>query len=103
MARYFPTDQVAIEALEARRDATASELDGFVDEHSGEDGLLEDAKNDKGAITKAGVKARLKTIEFESDSEDEYAALLCCLELIEAEAEAGTAVKDAQAESTKRC
>jgi type I restriction enzyme M protein len=98
VARYFSAEQVAIEALEAKRDAAACELDEFVEEHSGEDGLLEDAKNDKEAVTKAGVKDRLKVIKDEPDSEEEYEVLSRCLELIEAEAEAGKAVKDAQAE-----
>lgn len=96
VARYFAAEQAAIEALEAKRDAAARELEEFIEEHSGEDGLLEDAKNDKGSITKAGVRDRLKALKDEPDSDDEHAALLRCLELIEAESEASKAVKDAQ-------
>jgi type I restriction enzyme M protein len=98
VARYFPADQAANEALEAKRDAAASELEEFVEENSGEDGILEDAKNDKETVTKVGVKDRLKVIKDEPDSEEEYEVLSRCLELIEAEAEAGKAVKDAKAE-----
>jgi type I restriction enzyme M protein len=66
-------------------------------EHSGEEGLLADAVNDKGEVTKAGAKERLKAIEGDAESIEEREALERCLALIEAESEAGRAVKDAQA------
>ena len=97
VARYFATEQAAIEALEAMKDTAARELEEFIEEHSGEEGLLEDAKNDKGSVTKGAVKDRLKTIKDELDSDDEEAALSRCLELIEAESEANRAVREAQA------
>jgi type I restriction enzyme M protein len=82
--------------LQARLEAAARELEDFVDERTGEEGLLEDATNDKGNVTKGGVKDRLKAVEGEPDSEDERDALTRCLELIEVESEAAKAVKDAQ-------
>ncbi len=96
VTRHFASDQAVIEVLEAKLDTATCELEEFVEENSGEDGLLEDAKNDKGAVTKASAKARLKDIEFEPDSKDEYEILSSCLDLIEAESESGKAVKDAQ-------
>ena len=89
--------QAAIDDLRAKQEVAAQELEEFVEEYSGEEGLLEDAKNDKGSVTKAGVRDRLKAIKGEPDSDDEHAALSRCLELMEAESEAGKAVKDAQA------
>ena len=62
-----------------------------------EEGLLADATNDKGKVTKGGVKDRLKAIEDEPDSDEERDALTRCLALIEAESAAAKAVKDAQA------
>ena len=61
-----------------------------------EDGLLADATNDKGKVTKASVKDRLKTIQDTPESDEEQEALTRCLTLIEAESTAGKAVKDAQ-------
>ena len=62
-----------------------------------EDGLLADATN-KGKVTKASVKDRLKTIQDAPESDEEQEALTRCLALIEAEANAGKAAKDAQEE-----
>ena len=96
VARYFRTEQGAIEALQAKQETAAHELQEFVEEHSGEEELLEDATNDKGKVTKGGVKDRLRAIEGEPESDAERAALARCLELIEAESESAKAVRDAQ-------
>ena len=96
VARYFAEKQAAIETLQARQEAAARELEEFVEEHTG-DGLLEDAVNDKGKVTKGGVTERLKAIRYELESDEERDALKHCRTLIEADAEAGKAVKEAQA------
>ena len=98
VARYFATEQTALDALRAAQDAATRALEEFVEEHTGEDGLLADATNDKGKATRASVKDRLKTIQDEPESDEEQEALMRCLALIEAESKAGKAVKDAQAE-----
>ncbi|MFZ5473345.1 MAG: N-6 DNA methylase, partial [Pseudomonadota bacterium] len=104
VARYFKDEQATLDALQAKQEAAARELEEFVEEHTGEEGLLADAVNDKGKVTKAAVKDRLAEIKavipakagIQSEFADERAALEKCLELIEAEAEASKAVKDAQ-------
>ena len=53
--------------------------------------------NDKGKVTKGGVKDRLKAIEGEAESDEEREALERCLALIDAESAAARAVKEAQA------
>jgi len=101
VARFFANEQSAIEALQSAAEMAASELDEFVEEQAssgdGEEGLLAEATNDKGKVTKGGVKDRLKAIKDEPDSDEERDALTRCLELIEAESAVGKAVKDAQA------
>jgi type I restriction enzyme M protein len=52
---------------------------------------------DKGKVTKGGVKDRLKGVDDDPENDDEREALTRCLELIEAEADAAKAVRDAQA------
>jgi len=52
--------------------------------------------SDKGKVTKAGVKDRLKALEDEAESDDERDALIRCLELIEAESDIARVVKEAQ-------
>ncbi len=101
VARFFAKEQAAIEALQSGKETAARELEEFVEEQAsagdGEEGLLADATNDKGKVTKGGVKDRLKAIKDEPDSKEERDALTCCLKLIDAESAASKAVKDAQA------
>lgn len=96
VARYFAKEQAAIEALQANLETAARELEEFVEEHSGDEGLLADVVNEKGKVTKGGVKDRLKALQEEPESEEERDALTRCLELIEAESEAGKAVSGAK-------
>jgi type I restriction enzyme M protein len=97
VARYFAAAQAVIDVLQASQDTAAHELEDFVDVHSGEDGLLGDAVNDKGKVTKSVVKDRLAAIEGEVEGDEERDALTRCMELIDVEAAAGKAVKEAQA------
>jgi type I restriction enzyme M protein len=97
VARYFADQQAAIDELQAKQEAAGGELEEFIEERSGEDGLLADAANDKGKVNKGGVKNRLKIIKNEPENEEESDALAQCLKLTEAESAAAKAVKDAQA------
>ena len=96
VARYFAAEQAAIEQLEAERDAISRQMEEMDEEHGGEDGLLADAKNDKGKLTKASVKARQTEIKRNKDAADERKLLDAYADLIEQEAAAGKTVKDAQ-------
>ena len=101
VARWFAAQQSAIEKLQGAQKSAARELEEFVEEHSssggGDDGLLADAANDRGRVTSAAVKQRLKTIRGEPENDEERDILMRCLALIEADSEAGKAVKGAQA------
>lgn len=97
VADFYAEEQASIERREGERDAAAAELEAFVEEHGGEDGLLEEAKTEKGTVTRASVNARLKAIFGEPESGEEAAALRQALALIEAEAAAGKGAKEEQA------
>ena len=99
VARYFAAEQAAIEVLQVNYETTVREREEFVEEHTGEDSLLEDAVNDDGKINKVGVKNRLKAISDDDDpeSDEEREVLTCCLALIESESEAAKAAKEARA------
>ncbi len=104
VARYFKIQQNAIEMLQAKQGTAASALEEYIEEHTGEDGLLADAVNDKGNITASSVKERLKGLtpdlttlhETQEDNDDERDALEHCQSLLEAKSKAEKAVKDAQ-------
>lgn len=96
VARYFADDTKAIEQLEAERDAISRQMEELDEEHGGEEGLLAEAKTEKGKLTKVSVKARLSEIKKESDAADERKILNDYLELIEQEAAANKKMKDAK-------
>lgn len=99
IARYFAAERDAIVELETARDAITRSLEELDEEHGGEDGLLAEAKNDKGKLTKISIGARLKEIKSvraEPVEAQEQALLKAYLALIEQESVANKKVKDAQ-------
>ena len=96
VARYFADAQAVIEMLQTKLAAAESELAEFVEEHTGEDGLLADALNDSGNITAGGVKARLKAIQGDPDSTDEREVLTSCAIFIDNASKISKAVKKEQ-------
>jgi type I restriction enzyme M protein len=94
--RYYAIEAAAIAELEAKRDTISRELEELDEEQGGEDGPLAEGKTDKGKLTAASVKARLKAIKHDRDTDEERQALERCLTLIEREAEASKKVKTAQ-------
>jgi len=95
VARYFASEQSAIEEIEAERDNFSRQMEEMFEEHCGEDGLLADAKNDKGKLTKVSAKARLSEIKRDKDALDERKLLDAYLDLAEQEALDSKKVKDA--------
>ena len=104
VARYCGTEQTIVDSLRVKQETVSRELKEFVEEHTGEDGLLEYVVNDKGKVTKTGVTGQLKAIQDdgEPDSDEERDALTRCLALIEAESKAGKAITEAQAALDQR-
>ena len=104
VARYFTDAQAEIDARQSTLETAEQKLEEYIEEHTGEDGLLADATNDSGNITKNSVKARLKAVtpdlmmlnETQDDNDDECNALDHCLSLIDAKSKADKAVKAAQ-------
>lgn len=99
--RFFATEQQAIAELENERDRIARAMEELEEEHGGEDGLLADAKTDAGNLTKTSVQKRLKEIAADKSADDESAAdevnvLKQYARLLEQQAAATKAVRDAQ-------
>lgn len=93
---YYAVEAAAVAELEAKRDAISRELEELDEEQGGEDGMLAEGKTDKGKLTAASLKARLKAIKYDLNADEERLVLEQCRVLIEREAEAGKKAKAAQ-------
>ena len=96
VARHFATEQTEVDQLRTEQESIARELDEFVEEYSGEDGLLEGATSDAGKVTQAAVRARLKAVGGDPEGREERDVLEVCLDLMKALAAAKRAAKAAQ-------
>ena len=96
VARYFAMERNELDRLLADAEASARKLDGFVEKHSGEDGLLNSATTDTGKVTQAAVKARLKELVDDPEGQEECGTLEVCLILMKSLATAKKAAKAAQ-------
>lgn len=96
--RYFKSDKEAIEQLEAERDEITRQKEEFEEENSGDEGALEELKNDKGKIAKGDVQKRIKEIKDDKEAADELKILEDYLALIDKESKANKKVKDAKKE-----
>lgn len=96
VARFFAAEQAALLALEARAEDAARSVEELDEEHGDEDGLLFEAKTERGKLTAKSVKDRIKDIRLDNDAGEERAILKTCLSLITSASETEAAVKAAQ-------
>jgi type I restriction enzyme M protein len=96
VARYFADDQDRVDELNAEAEAATQAVEEYVEEYGGDEGLLSDALNDKGKLTQAAAKVALKEARALDDEETMECAQRA-LELLESEAMAKQAAKQAQA------
>lgn len=96
VARFFAKEQAELEALETKAEEIARAIEEMDQEFGGEDGMLFEAKTEKGRLTAKSVKDRLKDIKGDKAADEERAALNACLKLIEQEKVAADAAKEAK-------
>ncbi len=99
--RYFPEERLVIDELEDQREAIAQEIEALTEDHSGEEGLLEDAKNNKGKLTKTSLKDRMKEIKGEAEFREEMVVLKQALQLVDLESSLILRIKEKQLELNK--
>ena len=100
--RYCDKDKKALDRLEAQREAAIQKIEELTDEHSGEDGLLEEAKNNKGNLTEPSLKNRIKEIKGDECFEDELAVLKQAQKLLDKEGALASKIKEQQLELDKK-
>lgn len=100
--KYFLKEKAAIEELESKREEISSEKEEIEEEHSGEEGVLEELKSDKGKISKKTVQDRIKAIKSKAEYAEELEILNNYFVVVEKEAKANKDIKDAQKELDKK-
>ena len=90
VVRYFAEEQNFIDKLQAEQETATQTLAELIEEHAGEDGILANAVNDKGNVTKSSVNQQLNaltpdlvTLHEAQDNDEERDALDTCLSLLE--------------------
>lgn len=98
IAEYFQAEQDEINQLQTDVETASQYLETYIEEQSsvGDDGedLLEDAKNEKGNVTKTNINKRIRELNGDETLADELTALEQCLKLIDIESKAKKKVKD---------
>lgn len=102
IGRYFSAEQATIDELNDQISAFDQQLEEMAEEHGGEDGLLEEAKNDKDKITKASVTARLKALKGDKDAAEERAVLQAYLAIVEQQSDASDKLREAEIALTEQ-
>ena len=94
--KYLLEEYLNLTNLESELESTQSEIAQFEEEHAGEDGLLADATNDKGSITKATLTKYLKENKGNKDEQEGLELGTQLLVLFEKESNLKKEVKDKQ-------
>jgi type I restriction enzyme M protein len=63
VARYFAGEQAGLDAKQAKLESLVGQIVELEEEHGGEDGLLFEAQDEKGALTRTSVSNRLDAAE----------------------------------------
>lgn len=94
--RYFSGEQAHINTIEAYLDTLSAEMTELIEEHAGDEGLLNEVLNEKNTITKTDLTKRLKEIKGDAEYADEYEALHNYEKLLQLEAANKKTLKDAE-------
>jgi len=100
---YFAKEQKAIEELEAKAETLNANMEEMRDEHGGEEGLLANAIDDKGKISKANLSKAIKELgKRNEENAEEWDMLAAYKILMDEEADTQAQIKTAKAELEKK-
>ncbi|WP_339698328.1 type I restriction-modification system subunit M [uncultured Marixanthomonas sp.] len=72
ISRFFNKEQTEVKTIEAYLDTLSAEMTELKEEHSADEGLLNEIINEKGNITKGDISKRLKEIKGDDEYAEEY-------------------------------
>jgi type I restriction enzyme M protein len=73
--RYLHDQQSAIQGMKSELESLESKITEYEEEHCGDEGLLSDATNDKGKLTKTTVTKYMREIKGDSEEKETYKKL----------------------------
>ncbi len=73
---FFKEEKQEIDRLEQRKEDIEREMEEIKEEYSGEDGILEDVKNEKGNITKKNLNMTIKKLKSNAEEFEEELKIL---------------------------
>jgi type I restriction enzyme M protein len=96
--KYLATEQTELNDLNAKLESTQAEITTTQEEHGGDEGLLSDATNDKGIITKTTLTQYIKDIKADPAEKEALALANALLKLFTEDAALKKQVKAKEAE-----
>lgn len=100
---YFAKEQKAIDDLDAEAETLNAKMEELRDEHGGEEGLLNNAIDGKGKISKGNLAKAIKELgKRNCDNAEEFDILAAYKKLMDDEADTQTQIKTAKAELEKK-
>lgn len=96
--KYLSTEQTELNELQSSLESVQGEISQFEEEHSGDEGLLSEATNDKGSLTKTTVSKFLKDNKSNSEEKESVELANQLLKLFDKEAELKKRVKSKETE-----
>jgi type I restriction enzyme M protein len=85
--RFLASEYQELVSIETELESIQAEIASFEEEHAGDEGILTDATNDKGSITKTTLTAFIKDIKSNPEDKDTLTIANELLELINREAQ----------------
>lgn len=96
---YFADEKEKIEQLEAQLEEIQQKMEEMKEEYGGEEGILEDVKNENGNITKKDLQAKIKELKANEDEyKEELTILLDYQNLMNQEAKIKKQIKELEKE-----
>jgi len=84
--QYLADEQAALNAIEAEIESTQAEITTYSEEHASEEGLLNEATNDKGSISKTTLTKFIKEIKQQPEEKEALQLATKMLKLFNREA-----------------
>lgn len=98
ITKYLSTEQTELNELQTSLESVQGEISQFEEEHAGDEGLLSEATNDKGSLTKATVTKFIKDNKTNADEKEAVELANQLLKLFDKEAELKKTVKAKEVE-----